>query len=154
MKKTFMGILIFILLLGSSCQKVKVNESDYDFSLIAGINQYSTVMSSVPGFPLQYTCKRNNEKVELALVFECDYGQFLQWNNDSVVTEAGKVYAEKFENSVIFWSPLSDGKFSNKEQIIISVNIIDELTKKNVNKLKYLIVKDENNFYFMNSTKD
>jgi hypothetical protein len=84
---------------------------DVDFPL----GQYSTFMSSVPGFPVTIVSKDADQ-----ISLQTSDGELLLWNpTDSKVIHQGKEAIVK-SGDTIYWSPLVDGQVTTESMLEIT----------------------------------
>jgi hypothetical protein len=90
-------------------------------TLEAGMERYSPLMSSVPGYP--FTCKRENVA---SVTYITDNGGMLLWGPDDFkVKPQGKQVSVKAEETV-YWSPLTDGQdMAAKASITVTIRMED-----------------------------
>lgn len=107
--------------------------------------RYSPLTSSVPGYPFRFEFAQSGMKDSDAdtMRITVDKGRLLDWNRkNGSVTDYGKDY-EMNSDKALFWSPLEDGKMTERATITISI----VKNKKEIGEQK-ISIKEENNFYY------
>lgn len=96
--------------------------------------EYSLVMSSMPGLPLEIEC-HNKDEIELELRVKCDNGTFLVWNTDGAIEEYGRYYYGSFVSTTLYWLPLNDDEIPISTPVEYSIGIYNYEQDKEGNKI-------------------
>lgn len=144
-------ICVFIF---SACSYEKFSERDedvkvsYSISLKSKIDKYYLVMSSVPGFPFDITCKRNSE-IELRLRVSCEEGSLLVWHEDGTIENIGSDYEGEFVTTTLYWSPLEDDGTKASVHSGFSIRAFEVDSDKETNRIDGEIFLGDEQFYVM-----
>ncbi|MFO7612705.1 MAG: hypothetical protein R6W99_09530 [Clostridia bacterium] len=115
-------MLIFLLIsiaLFSGCR-----QNDFETGIVSSIDRYASVMSSVPGFPLEARFPEGEDASDYICLWETDKGEFLFWGSDWKVGKQGN--NAMTTGDVIYWSTLTeDGILAENARIDLTVKRAD-----------------------------
>lgn len=134
------GRLIEINFFNKSDEIIEEVVSLEDFvSLSSSVEEYSLIMSSVPGLPIDITAHEINDNYLMNV--KLTNGTFLRWEDDYSITDLGsKIYLELVDDT-IYWSPSEDKRGSD-----IIIKLVNKTTNNLVATDSYNII-EVNNYY-------
>lgn len=111
-------VLILVVIVLISCSK---KPSDIIVSISSSIDEYTPVMSSVPGLPLTVNISGEYEQNNIVYIWKAEEGDFLTWkSSDGKVNILGNECT--VEESTIYWIPNYE-KTENIDKDILKITV-------------------------------
>ena len=118
------SVLLILMVCLTSCGDTWIKPK-----ITSSIDEYSTTMSSVPGFPISVGVTFDGPSASItSIVLITNKGSFVQWGDDNKVTNLGK--EAKFAGKKIYWTPFEEGnEIADGAKIIAIVSYIDKIVE-------------------------
>ena len=102
-------------------EAIEVEESD--LYIRSDLDFYSLFMSSVPGLPLTGRFKSGKTPENIKYHWSTEYGSFLSWGEDGVVSDLGSDFSNLGEK--VYWTPGTLELIAANEKIEIILELED-----------------------------
>lgn len=119
MKKDLYNSIVFLILVLFVLIGCTKKAPDIIVSISSSIEEYTPVMSSVPGLPLTVNISGEDEQSNIVYFWKAEEGTFLSWK-DGIVNTLGNECT--IEDSTIYWIPYFKTKV-NKDTLKIIVEV-------------------------------
>lgn len=127
MKYLISMILITSIIICGCSSNVSESKTEDLINLSTPLDEYFLTMSSVPGFPLAFTVKKQ-DKDNLIFELTLQSGTLINWNNsDGKITELGNEVTLDYVDTTIYWSP---DFYSKDGQVEMIVNVKDRVSNE------------------------
>lgn len=147
--KYLISVICIISIIICGCSSNTSDSSTTDLiNLSTPLEEYFLTMSSVPGFPLEFTAEEQSND---NLVFEIalQSGKLIKWNSpDGKITDLGSEVTLSYEDTTVYWSPDFN---SIDEQVKMIVNVKDSSTDEVLDSGTYYFVENNGGYKLQDS---